>query len=448
MARVLLIRPSMGSYYRFSPVASAVTLSPHLGLASLSAAVKCARHSVKIWDLEARPISAIVKELEACSPQWVGVHLKTPLAAEGRRLAQLVRRAVPSARLVAGGPHASALPESCLAKDGFHHVIRGEGEEALVALLDGSRDLLMDDSRIVHHPPIQDLDALPLPDWSSFDLRDYRRPSLVAPWTPTADIESSRGCEHACSYCSKLVFGRKFRAKSALRVVEEVEACRRAGFMAYNYVDDTFTADLPRAMSICDELLRRGIVMPWTCTNGLRIDQVSREFFRLARRSGCRLVAFGLESGDEALLGSIGKTWSIDHAAEVVAWAHEAGLVVLGYFMLGLPGETAESMRKTALFARMLSLDFAKFSITMPLPGTPLYDAWRPYMRKELPALFSIHHEASDWFEHPTLRWREIDRARLSAYTGFYLRVSWLSRMALSHRVQDLLRALLEDHDV
>ena len=234
------------------------------------------------------------------------------------------------------------------------------------------RDLLGLNDPLDRHGPerplIQDLDSLPMPAWKLFDMSRYSNKSLVARTIPVADLESSRGCRAQCIYCTKGVFGSDYRMKSPSRFVDEIEHAQAAGFNAFNLVDDSFTTRTSRAHAICEEILHRGIHMPWTCTNGLRVGNVDEEFFQLARRSGCWLVAFGFESGSDEVLKRIKKGATVRQAERAVKWARKHGFVILGYFMVGLPGETRETIRQTATFASSLDIDFAKFSITMPLP--------------------------------------------------------------------------------
>ena len=429
MAHVLLIRPSLGDFYRFSLVRPAVSPSPPLNLALLAAVLEQHGHRVTVSDLEVTPSSTLPSTLRSHPPHLVGVTFRTPQLGAARELATRIKRHAPDALLVAGGPHPSVRARQTVASTPYDVVVRGEGEHAILALASGTprRDIpgLTWSDGETPAGPAPNLDSLPLPAWHLFELAKYQRPSLVARHTPVADVESSRGCPGRCPYCTKGVFGVGFRPLSPRRTVDAMEHALAHGFNSVNFVDDAMTTDLPRARAICHEILRRGLAIPWTCTNGLRVAQVDREFFQLARRAGCRLVGFGLESGSQRVLDAIHKGASLEQGRVAVAHAHAAGIATLGYFMLGLPTDSVRSMEDTIRFAKELDLDYAKFSITMPLPGTPLYDLWRPHMRDPEHWDFSIHRSARAWFRHPTLSWRQIEHARNKAYLGFYGRPRW-----------------------
>jgi radical SAM superfamily enzyme YgiQ (UPF0313 family) len=430
----------MGAFYRGSPLGFAVTCSPPLGLASMAAAARLGGHEVRVLDLETEAPSALSSQLHGFHPDIVGIHLKSPMLAAGRQLARTIERLHPRALRIAGGPHPSACAEDVVADGLFHVAVVGEGEGVMASLLDDPEAAR--ERRVLHASQEQDLDLLPFPAFDLFDLGRYRRASLVAPGVPVADLESSRGCEGTCPYCSRVVMGRRFRAKSVERVIEEVERAQRAGFQAFNFVDDSFSSDFDRAMRICESLRLRGSKLPWTFTNGLRVDQIRPGFLHAAARAGCRLVALGLESGNERILAGIGKDWGLDRAKRVVREARDEGLVTLGYFMLGLPEESLDSMRDTLRFAVDSGVDLAKFSLLMPLPGTTVYRSWAGRMRRPLPDSFSIHRPAPDWFQPPSLSWREIESARRTAYATFYLRPSLLGRLT-ERRLRWMLKGLL-----
>ncbi len=431
MARVLLIRPGLADYYSGVGAGLAVTTSPPLNLATLAAVLEEAGHQVEIRDLEDSPRSDLVGWLRSTTPDIVGITGRTPQWEQIRQLARTARNVLPDALLVAGGPHASSLPEATLAGTALDLVVRGEGEGPLLALAEG-RDPAGIPGVVGHGfegpppEPSEQLDGLPLPAWHHFDLGVYRRPSLVALGSPVADLESSRGCLARCLYCTKTVFGRRFAPFSPERFVASVLDARDRGFRSFNLVDDSFTTGLDRAVTICEQLIERGSPLPWTATNGIRVTGVDDAFFRLARRSGCRLLAFGLESGSDERLRAIGKGATVAQGRRAVQAAKAAGITTVGYFMLGLPGETEASLDETIRFAASLELDWAKFALTMPLPGTPLWERWRPWLKEDFFPAMSGHRPAREWFEHPELSWDTLEAARRRAYRSVYGRPGWV----------------------
>ena len=433
MARVLLIRPGLGAYYSGVGAGVAVTTSPPVNLSTLAAVLLREGREVTVWDLEASPRPDLVRELQRLAPDLVGFTFRTPQWHQVRVLARIARNLLPDALLVAGGPHASSLPDATLAGLALDLVVRGEGEAPLLALADGAdpRGVPGVVGRDFEGPPARPaspLDALPMPAWQLYDMAAYRPRSVVARQTPTADLESSRGCLASCLYCTKAVFGRRFEPFSPDRFVASVLHARAAGFRSFNLVDDSFTTDHARAVAICEGLEARGAPLPWTATNGIRVTGVDQPFFRLAHRAGCRLLAFGLESGSDERLRAIGKGATTAQARRAVTAAHAAGITTVGYFMLGLPGETLQSLQATIDFACSLPLDWAKFALTLPLPGTPLWRAWRGQLKRDFDPAVTGHRPPREWFEHPDLDWDTLEAARREAYRRFYRRPAWALR--------------------
>ena len=432
MARVLLINPSMGDYYRNSKVAAAITLSPPLNLALLAGGLRRAGHEVFAIDLEADP-GRIEERLAELQPDLVGVSFRTPLFPQARLIAEAARRLLPDALLVAGGVHPSTRPDETLLRAPFDVVVRGEGDQTLVELADGvdPNTIAGVTTRTASNPArtlLANVDDLPFGAWDLFDLKRYQRRSLVADTVPVADLEFSRGCRARCVYCTKGVFGNLWRNKSPERFVDEVQHAQAAGFRAFNLVDDSFTTITSRAIETCEELIRRDVRMPWSLTNGIRVGNVNEEFFRVAKLAGCKLLAFGFESGSDRVLKRIKKGATVAQARRAVGWARKYDFTILGYFMVGLPGEDAETIRETAELACALDVDFAKFSITMPLPGTPLYDEWAPNIRDEQKYDFSIHQPDNGLYDHPNFSWPELEGHTRMAYRSFYGRPRYVAQ--------------------
>ena len=334
---------------------------------------------------------------------------------------------------MAGGVHPSTRPEETLLRAPFDVAVRGEGDLSVVELADGRSfegigGLTWRGGSTPARALIEDMDSLAMGAWDLVDLRHYERTSLVARTTPVADLEFSRGCRARCVYCTKGVFGNLWRNKSPARFVEELAHAKAHGFRAFNLVDDSFTTITSRAIASCEEMLRVDLDMPWTLTNGIRVGNVNEEFFRVARQAGCYLLAFGFESGSDQVLKRIKKGATVEQARRAVGWARKYGFTILGYFMVGLPGETAETIAETAAFAASLDLDFAKFSITMPLPGTPLYDQWAPHIRDAHKYDFSIHQPDNGLYDHPDFSWPQLEAHTRQAYQTFYGRPRYVAR--------------------
>lgn len=434
--RILLINPSMQTYYDQMKVKAAITQSPPLNIAVIAASLLRAGHDVQAIDLDGEPWQEqeLPSILQNFSPDMVGLTFRTPVFREARRLASKVRLMRPQALLLAGGVHSSVRPEEVV--DGpFDVAVINEGDETILELASG-RPLseiagicYLQDGKPVRTAPrgqLHDLNSLAFPAWHLFDIKPYRRKSLVARHPPVVDLESSRGCPANCIYCTQTLFGDGFRAKTPERFVAEVEAALAFGFKSFNLVDDSFTTDIKRAIQICETLIQKGIRVPWSLTNGIRVSHTNEDFFKIAAKAGLSIVAFGLETGAQKLLNTVGKGATLAQARRAVSQARANGITTVGYFMVGLPGEDAETMEATIQFARELDLDFAKFSITVPLPGTALFDRWSPYINHEAYHNFNIHKSSREAFTNPGLSWDEIEAFTRRAYRAFYFRKDYL----------------------
>jgi radical SAM superfamily enzyme YgiQ (UPF0313 family) len=184
---------------------------------------------------------------------------------------------------------------------------------------------------------------------------------------------SSRGCPYNCSYCFKGIVGRTYRQRSPENILAEIRSLmERYGYRYFYFIDDLFTIDRRRLSALAEQMIAEGLDIRWQCL--ARVDRVTPELLKLMYRAGCREVHYGIESGNQAILERIGKEITLEQVRRAVAWTAEAGILAKGYFMLGLPGDTEETMAETIRFACELELDQAMFSLTTPFPGTRLWD--------------------------------------------------------------------------
>ena len=438
MSSILLVNPPTAlGIYEHSRVKVGMSTAPFITLASLAGSVAAAGHGVSILDLmvEPEPIQAYRSRLAAMSPDFVGITFTTPLYSDARRLAGIAREVLPGATVVAGNVHATTFPEDVL-RNGFDLVVLGEGERTVqeitsgrpwreipgVAFLEG--DTFVSTGR---RPLIENLDDLPLPAWELFDLSRYHAPHIAARRNPVGYMETSRGCNHHCFYCSQTIFWHSIRFKSPERVVSEMLRMLDLGFREIHMKDNNFTADIERAKTICRMLLDRGFDAPWALPTGVNVHDVDEEFFDLARKAGCYQVAFGIESGDEQILKGVNKPQSLEKMRKAVRMADRAGLETLGNFMLGLPGETEETMQKTIDFAVSLPLTYAKASMTLPFPASVLYEQVKRDGRllSEDWDRYNFHYTCDVW-KHENLDWGTIRRYYNRFHRRFYFRPSFI----------------------
>lgn len=442
MTDVILINPAYSNIiYKNAKIKVGVPINPLLNLALLATPVIEAGYKVKILDLDVgdNSDSFLKGEIRSEAPRFVGITFTTPLYSEAKRLAEFIKGIKPDTILVAGGAHATTFPKEIVESSAFDMVAVGEADFTMRDLLrvKDRRDIkglvfkengnIIDTGRAGY---IDDLDDLPLPAWHLYDLKRYNRISLSNRQSPPGYLETSRGCPWGCVFCNKNIQGRKFRPKSPKRVADEIEYMLKVGFKEINILDDTFSTDLNRAKAICDEIINRGLRFPWHPLNGIRVDRVDKELFAKMKKSGCYKVSFGIESGNQNVLNNIDKRIKLQQVRDAVRWAGELGFETFGYFMIGLPGETEETIKDTIRFAKELKLDIAKFNITIPLPGTKLFEEWDGLglIKTKDWGKYNFYAPYYELYNHPTLSRETISKYYKKAYRSFYFSTSYLMR--------------------
>jgi radical SAM superfamily enzyme YgiQ (UPF0313 family) len=336
-------------------------------------------------------------------------------------------------------------------------VVRGEGEEAFAPLLpavqngsgfDDVPSIAFRSNGEVRMTAMADLvgelDTLPFPARDAFDSQKYTYPdTLHARATP---IITSRGCPGRCTFCmAQQTFTRRFRARSALNVVDEIEELSRQGVREVHIWDDNFVTNRKRVREIVDEIERRKIRLAFAFPNGLRADFIDVETVHLLKRMGTYSVALGVESGSQAVLDQCRKGMRLERIEYAVSCIRDAGLELWAFFLLGLIGETPETIAQTIAFARRIDPDVAKFHILKPYPGTAVYERLRAEGRILTYDYrhYGIHtppvHDLPGLSAEDLLYWQK------KAYRDFYLRPSQiirqLLRMRSRHRVVSNLKA-------
>ena len=237
-------------------------------------------------------------------------------------------------------------------------------------------------------PFIPDLDALPIPLHHLLPLDKQRMPLMKGPFT---FIVTSRGCPAGCKYCIKHVsYNYTVRLRSPENIVEELWELNRLGIHNIHMYSDLFTVDRQQVVDLCRLLIENGPKIRWTCNS--RVDYVDQEMLQLMAQAGCWMISWGIESANETILKRARKGYRVDQVPQALGWAKEAGIMNWGYFIIGLPGETEDSIRETIDLAKGLPLDIALFHIAAPYPGTPFF--------------FDVVE--NNWFR-PGTRWEEVD---------------------------------------
>jgi len=384
----------------------------HLGLGYLATSLESRGDKVKILDIgiQGESEKKISKFIELFSPDVVGITVQTHNYSKALMIAGLVKRLNPKCPVIMGGPHPSVLTEDTLSEPTVDIVVRGEGDITIVELmdclehgggLDSVRGISFKKNDVIIHtedrPFIKDINTIPFPAWHLFDMDGYLakiKGCKVAP------VLSSRGCPYKCIFCYRgPAAGKIFRPRVPENVINEIEQLKnRYGIGDILFVDDTFTLNQKRAEKICDLLIEKKLGISWRCQT--RADCLNIDLLRKMKLSNCIDISMGVESGNRQILAATQKqkkntnynkelningflqnqesNESIEDKSykEIVKkafnMAAEVGISTSATFIIGLPGDTKESVQETIDFAKELNPNHAIFYAAMPYPGTEL----------------------------------------------------------------------------
>lgn len=392
--RVLLINP----YYPISE-----TPSPPLGLAYLAAALSEAGIKVKVLDLVVFPYSqaALQSVLEQFQPRIAGLTAVSMTFNFAVDVIKDIKHLCPDILTVMGGPHVSfCAQESLLQFPDLDIVVLGEGEQTVVELaraIDNGRSwervkgIVYRSGADIHsspgREPIADLDSLPVPARNLLPLGRYR--ALGMP----VSLITSRGCPHKCIFCiGRKMVGSRVRYRSPGKVVDEMQYLNGLNFHQINIADDLFTANKRHCLGVCDEIIKRRLKLTWT--SFARVDTVSEDILTRMRAAGCKAVSFGVESGNPQILKTIKKGITREQVVAAVNMCRRAGITPFASFILGLPGETPQTIQETLDFGEQLKdlgLSFG-FHLLAPFPGTEIRTNYQQYGIKILTDDWSQYH--------------------------------------------------------
>ena len=361
-------------------------------------------------------------------------------------LCQEIRKAYPEKKIVLGGPHPSALYDEILKNvPEVDFVAIGEGEESLLGLvnyLDGKLELnelsglatrdksgniiVLNSSKRIKN---LNQDNIPFPARHLLPMENYIQaqeghgPSSGR-WT---SILSSRGCPYGCTFCESR--RTVWIARTPMDVVDEMEYCLKEwGINEFHFEDDNMTINKERLIGICDEILDRDLNIKWQTPNGIRASVTDSEMLTKMRESGCLHVTLAPETGSERVLKEIiekGKDFDLAQLKDCGALAHNLGLKVAAYFIIGLPGETRSEVQETINYAKELAkcgIDEVAFGLFIPLPGTPLWKvAKKKNQEMDFLDLLAVGdmNKAVSWNDYMDAE--ELNSLRLKAYIGFHL---------------------------
>jgi len=360
---------------------------PSLGLAYIAAVLEKAGHKVKILDCTAEKVSLDIAgdKLEQIKqniiPDFIGLTATTPIFPNALKVAKICRNLFPKAKIVFGGVHPTVRPDEALSYDFVDYVVRDEGEETMLELVSGKKPLSIlglsykSKGKIIHNklrPLIKDINKIPIPAYHLLPMSKYYPALGSYKRLPAMSIFATRGCPGRCTFCHRAFRG-VVRARSARSIANEIKTLQKEyGIKEVAFYDDTFTLFKKVVLEFCNILIKEKIGIAWSCFT--RADFIDEEMLRGMRKAGCHLILFGVESADEQILKNINKRISLEQVKKVVKLAKKIGVETRASFMIGNPGETEETIKKTVQFAIKLDPDEIQFNITTVYPGTEMFD--------------------------------------------------------------------------
>lgn len=420
--------PQTNSKYKFIGV-----VAPPLGIAYMAAVLEKNGFDVSIIDASAVDMTweSFEDEVRRISPDVVAVTALTPTIEQALKTAQLVKKVCPEITTVMGGYHPTFNHQELLEKDFVDIVVIGEGEYTMLELVetlenDGDlrevRGIAFDDVVTAPRPLIMDLNSLPFPALHLLPMDHYK---LLNMKTNMATMITSRGCPMQCSFCaSSALHGSKIRLRSPKNIVDEMEhLIHDYNVETIAFMDDTFTLSPKRVEKICTEIKKRNLGIYWGCT--ARADNLSPDLLRQMKEAGCIALFLGVESADQQVLDEMNKKTTVAKVKHAFEISRKEKMRTIASVVLGMPGDTKESMLRTVKFVKDLKPSYALFSLATPYPGTKFY---QQMVEKNL-------IKVKDWSKYTLISpiidtmecsFEEVRKIQSAAFREFYLRPRYL----------------------
>ena len=434
--KALLINPPTGLYIREDrcqvPVKglSATALRTPIDLAYMAASLRTVG-----WDCVIRDYPAVgateddlKRDLETLQPGMLVVSVTTATFDKDMETLARAKEVLPDLLTIAKGAHLTVLAEEEMKRFPKTDIaIRGEYEFTIAEIAE-AEDLSKiagityhDDTGELHSTPdrpfIEDLDSIPFPARDLLDNSLYVRPDTGEMQTT---VQTNRGCPSRCIYClSHVVSGSQVRSRSPQNVVAELEECvKRYGIRNFFFRADTFTIQKEWVIELCRLILEKDLKIKWVCNS--RVNSIDDERLDWMKRAGCWLVSLGIESGNAEILKRMGKGATLDQARNAVKLCRKHKMKSFCFYLIGLPWDTKETVEETIRFARELSGDFNEVHVSVPFPGTELYQI------AENDGLFVHGGEFGD-HAHVTTRTYTLSPEELEHYRNKLLRAVYMT---------------------
>lgn len=308
----------------------------------------------------------------------IGLTVLSPIYYEAVSIVKHIRSTNPTVPVCLGGPYVTTIMEEIFEEMDVDYAIYGEGEitfSGLISHLKNNKPIedihgllyKTGENKIIKNPPqeqIRDLDIIPFPAYDLFKMKKY----------PMYRITTTRGCPYKCVFCnSSSIWEWKWRKRSVDNIIEEIQyLIKNYGKKVFFFNDNTFNVDLARVRLFCNKIIESKIDILWSTP--IKVEIITQEVADLMKRAGCYNVGIGIESANNEILKNIKKNTTIEQIEKGISIFKEAGIEVLGQFVIGSPGETLGTVKESINFAKRSNLDFVMFYSILPFKGTEQWD--------------------------------------------------------------------------
>jgi len=413
-----------------------ISTLPPLGVLSIAANVEQHGYTVQVCDahaeqLDDQEIRLLIRETQ---PKVVGLSVLTSQALAAHVIAQIVKEEVEDCIVVAGGVHAEAMPDRMLRNSNIDLVVRGDGEDAMVEVLEGlpfdkiaggshrrEEVVVHNDARTVQ----MDLDAYPMPAYHLVDFNLYYPGATTYRKLPAINLLMTRGCPGKCTFCNSAKT--TLRSRSPASMVEQIKHLyHHHGIRQFQFYDDTFTVLKKNCLEFCELLAAEKLDVSWI--GFIRGDCFSDKVAAAMKRAGCHQVLVGVETGSPEIAKRIGKPIDYERYKLAVEIAHRHGLEVRASFIIGSLGETWTTMEASLKMALDIDFDFVQLFISTPYPGTAMYNeaVERGWLKAES---WDAYGQARVLVEQPQISAETIYRFERHFNRRFYVRRKFARRM-------------------
>ncbi len=395
---------------------------PPLDLAYLAAELLKSKFRVKLIDANALHFSHnfILQIVAKERPRFVCIPSAWESLENDILLAKMIKDINSEIQIILSGPNVTADPKRILNFSNVDFAILGELEKPVLQILMGdikyniayrnNGNIVVKERRLM-----EQLDELPLPARGLLPNDKY-----VSPFTrtnPFTTMNISRGCSYTCIFCPHNIWDLgKVRFRSIENIIEELEiVVNQYKIRQVIFVDSTFTLNRELLKGLCDKIIKKGIQFFWRCF--ARVDTVDKDLLCLMKRAGCHQICYGFESGSQRILNLNDKKIDIGQSKKAALLTKEVGIEIAGTFMVGLLGESEDTLKETLDFAIELDPDFAQFNIALPVPSTKFFGLAKSEEENKQP---------EDFLFLSTFGRDSLSEFKRLCYKRFYLRPSYL----------------------